>query len=255
MATNANYARLGLFVVLASALIVGAVMWFGGAGAHKHEFLVETYFVDPVSGLDVGSAVNFRGVKVGAVKRISFIAAEYPKAAPEDRQTIWVLMALDRRLIGLSDGNVEGHVNEMLAKGIHATVSASGVTGLSRIEMNYPKTKIQDKKISWRPKNVCVPPAPSILQSAADSAQRILGQIDRMDLVDAWTNLIFTIKSAGATIEGAGGMLDAQRGNVNEILSNLREASASLRVFADEVRSNPALLLRDRSPEPLDETR
>ena len=133
MATNANYARLGLFVVLASALIVGVVMWFGGADAHNHEFLVETYFVDPVSGLDVGSAVNFRGVKVGAVKRISFIAAEYPKAAPEDRQTIWVLLALDRRLIGLSDGNVEGHVNEMLAKGIHATVSASGVTGLSRI--------------------------------------------------------------------------------------------------------------------------
>ncbi len=255
MATSANYARLGFFMVLAGALIVGAVMWFGGADANRHEFLVETYFVDPVSGLDVGSAVNFRGVKVGAVKRISFIAAEYPKAAPEDRQTIWVLLALDRRLIGLSDGNVEGHVNEMLAKGIHATVSASGVTGLSRIEMNYPKTKIQDKKISWKPKNVCVPPAPSILQSAADSAQRILGQIDRMDLVDAWTNLIYTIKSAGATIEGAGGMLDAQRGNVNEILSNLREASASLRVFADEVRSNPALLLRDRSPEPLDETR
>ena len=255
MATSANYTRLGLFIVAASVLIVGAVIWFGGVRGNKHEIEIETYFVDPVSGLDVGSAVNFRGVKIGSVKQISFIGAQYADAAPEDRQTIWVRLALDERLIAMKDGDAKEHIKDLLDKGIHATVSASGVTGLSRIEMNFPKAKIVDKKISWKPRAITVPPAPSILQSAADSVQRILSQIDRMDLVDAWTNLIVTVRNAGAAFDNAGGLLDAQRGNVDEILSNLRDASSALRAFADEVRSNPSLLLRDRSPEPLDETR
>jgi len=150
---------------------------------------------------------------------------------------------------------MEERIREMLDRGIHATVSASGVTGLSRIEIDYPKTKIQDKKISWTPRFFCIPPAPSILQSAADSAQRILNQIDHMDLVDAWTNLIYTIKSAGQALDGATSLIDAQRGNMNEIIVNLRDASSSLRAFSDEIRANPSLLIRDRSPEPLDETR
>lgn len=252
---EANYAKLGFFIIVCAALIVGALVWFGGAGGNKHEYLIETYFSDPVSGLDVGSAVNFRGVRVGSVKRISFIGAIYPAAAHEDYPTIWVQLAIDSRLFGFADHDrVEDIFRDMIAKGIHATVSASGVTGLSRIEMNYPKTEIEDKKISWQPHSICVPPAPSILQSAADSAQRILNQIDRMDLVEAWTNFLYTIKSAGNALDHASALLDSQRGNITDTLDNLRDASASFRSFAETIRGNPSLLLRDQSPKPLDET-
>ena len=255
MATSANYARLGFFIVLASALVVGAIVWFGGMGGKQYEYLVETYFSDPVSGLDIGSAVNFRGVKVGAVKRISFIAAEYPEAAPEDRQTIWVQLALDRRLIGMRSESDDSLIRELVAKGVHATVSASGVTGLSHIEVNFPKSKIKDMRISWTPRSICIPPAPSILQNVADSAQHILDQLNRMDLVDAWTNLISTIRNADAAFNNASALLDSQRGNMSEIVDNLRDATQSFRVFADEIRVNPGALLRDRPREPLDETR
>ncbi len=255
MATSPNYARLGFFIVIAGALIVCSLVWFGGMGGNKHEFLAETYFENPVSGLDVGSTVNFRGVKLGSVKRISFIGAEYPHANAEDQQIIWVQLAFDERLLGMRGEDAEDHLRDMVSRGIHATVSASGVTGLSHIEINFPKMNIKDRKISWKPRSTCIPPAPSILQSAADSAQRILGQIDRMNLLDAWTNLVTTIKNANSAMENADGLLSAERGNINEIIENLREASVSLRVFANEIRENPAALLRDNPPEPLDETR
>ena len=257
MNTNeANYTKLGFFIVACTALIIGALVWFGGMGGNKHEYLIETYFSDPVSGLDVGSAVNFRGVKVGSVKRISFIGAQYNDAAPEDRQTIWVQLAIDCRLFGREDlSRIEDLFREMLAKGIHATVSASGVTGLSHIEMNYPKSEIIDKKISWRPRSICVPPAPSILQSVADSAQRILNQIDQMDLVEAWTNFLSTVKSAGGALDHASALIDSQRGNIDDTMGSLRDAASSIRSFADTIRENPSLLLRDQAPKPLDETR
>jgi hypothetical protein len=42
---------------------------------------------------------------------------------------------------------------------------------------------------------------------------------------------------------------------VGEIMDNVREASIGLRAFTDEIRANPASLIRSSSPERLDETR
>ena len=50
-------------------------------------------------------------------------------------------------------------------------------------------------------------------------------------------------------------LLETNGGNVSEILDNLREASSSLRDFANEIKSNPSLLLRSNDPDRLPETR
>ena len=99
---QANYARIGFFIIVGIALILTTLVWLGGFGGNKNEFLVETFFSNPVSGLDVGSAVNLRGVRVGSVKRISFVGAEYDVTMPEDGRKIYVLLALDRRLFRLN---------------------------------------------------------------------------------------------------------------------------------------------------------
>ena len=70
---QANYARIGGFIIVGIALIVATLVWFGGVSGKDSEFLVETYFPNDVTGLDVGSTVNFRGVRMGSVKRISFV--------------------------------------------------------------------------------------------------------------------------------------------------------------------------------------
>ena len=42
---------------------------------------------------------------------------------------------------------------------------------------------------------------------------------------------------------------------MGEIMDNVREASIGLRAFTDEIRANPAALLRTSTPDRLDETR
>ena len=83
-----SYAKIGFFIVAGVALIAATVVYIGGMRAAQHEFPAETFFDDSVSGLDVGSTVDLRGVRVGTVKRISFIGAEYADARPEDRRKI-----------------------------------------------------------------------------------------------------------------------------------------------------------------------
>ena len=253
---HANYARIGGFIIFGIVLILITLAWLGGAGGKQNEFLAETFFSNDVSGLDVGSAVNLRGVRVGSVKRISFIGAVYDVASHEDGRKIHVLLSLDKRLFRVNKAeNPKKTLEGFVSRGLHATVSASGVTGLSHIELNFPKGKVVDEKIGWTPENVTIPPAPSILQSAADSATQILDQINRMDLLAAWTNIVSTLENANSTLSSLGTLLESNGGNVGEILDNLRETSASLRDFANDIKSNPSLLIRSNDPDRLPETR
>ena len=112
-----------------------------------------------------------------------------------------------------------------------------------------------EKAYGWRPVHVVIPPAPSILQSAADSAQQILDQLNRMDFVEAWSNVLDVTRQARTFLWSANTVLLGEQGGISEIVGNLREASASLRDFADGIRNNPSSILRTYTPERLEETR
>lgn len=255
-ASETSYAKIGFFIVLGVALTAGVLVHIGGLGAKNSEFLVETFFSDPVSGLDVGSSVNFRGVRVGSVRRITFIGAQYGDAAVADMQKIYVEMAIDSRLFRFGDSQRPRQVVESLvAKGLHATVSASGVTGLSRIELNFPKGELREERPSWRAEHPLIPPAPSILQSAADSATQVLNQLNKMDFAAAYSNLLAIAQSAGTTLDNFNTVLTGEQGGISEIVQNVRDASVAIRDFADQIRSNPSSLLRSSTPNELPETK
>ena len=188
MANQANYSKIGFAVVAGAAAIVLTLVYLGGALGKGEVVYAETYSDAPVSGLSVGSAVNLRGVKVGEVKEISFVGSEYDEAKGDDIPKIYILIAFTTsKMRTTEDEDPEEHLREFVKKGIHATVTSSGVTGLSKIELNFPRTPIETRPISWRPRHVCIPPAPSMLESFADSAARLMNQLNRMDFVAAWT--------------------------------------------------------------------
>ena len=253
---EANFAKIGVFILAGMALIAGTLIYLGGVGGAKREYHVETYFANDVSGLDVGSAVNFRGVRIGAVKEISFIGVEYEGMPLNVARNIYVLMALDSKLfrVPTSGDSVGNAMQRMVAHGLHATVTASGITGLSRIELNFPKTEIVDEKIPWKPRHLFIPPAPSILESAADSATKILNQLNKMDFVSVWSNVVRLTGNAADMCESANGLIESQRGHISETLHNLDGAVSSLRTFAETISDNPSLLLRPRDAAPLKET-
>lgn len=252
---QANYARIGFFIIAGVALIVGTLVYLGGAGSKKNEFEAETFFSDPVSGLDVGSAVNFRGVRMGSVKRITFVGAEYEDVSREDGRKILVVMALDKTRFRMNDTRSPAKaLQDAVTRGLHATVTASGVTGLSRIELNFPKTEVPAERIAWTPHRVTIPPAPSILQNAADAATKILDQLGKMDVLDVWTNVSATVERAGSMMTTLDTLLQSNGGAVGGIVGDLREAAASVREAAAEIRANPSILLRARDAERLPET-
>jgi len=253
---HANYAKIGLAVVLGTLAILATLVYIAGIGDNSDELIVETYFNDPVDGLSVGSAVNFRGVKVGEVCEIGFITAAYPEATDiADLQRIRVLLALDLRRFGCSEPSlVKEILRERVDRGLRAMVSSSGVTGLSRIELGTPHTPVPVEQLAWRPMHPLIPPAPSLMSTLSDALRTAVDHFNKMDIVAVWSNVATVAESSVRIAEGANRLVESQRGGIGSIVRNVDDASHSVRELSERLKEDPSLILRRGDPQPLPET-
>ena len=251
MADNhASYAKIGFAVVLGAAAIVGTLVYLGGAGVHEERVYAETYSDKSVSGLSVGSVVNFRGVKVGEVKEIGFVGNKYEGVAPMDARRIYILMSFRRRDLGFYAGKID----RLVKAGLRATVTASGITGLSRIELDVAHDAGPAEMPPWKTENPYIPSAVSLLASFSDSATKVMNQINKMDLTSAWSNIHSSVRSLAAATESVSTTLETRRADIERILDDFAETAGSLKEAALELKRNPSLLVRELRPEPLAET-
>jgi paraquat-inducible protein B len=253
---HANYGRVGFAVVAAAVAIVGTLIYLGGAGGDKDVVYAEMYYDNPVTGLSVGSDVNLRGVKVGEVREISFIGSEYDDASGRDASKIYILMSFSAKKMRKGDDmDAEENLRRLVAKGLRATVTSSGVTGLSKVELNFPRTAVSDQQISWRPRHVCIPPAPSMLESFSDAVAKFMNQLNRMDFVAAWSNISTVAESAARIAANVDDLVDNGKSGIESIVRDMEGAATEVKELATSLRENPSLLLRSADAEPLPETR
>ena len=256
---RASYTRIGFTVFAGAIAIVLSLIYLGGIRGRGDEILVETCYDKPVSGLSVGSVVNFRGVKVGEVREISFIGTKYAVEGA-DNSRIYILMALQRSALGVDDLEEEEYkrwfTTIVKSFGLRATVSTSGITGLSRIELNYhrPEQLTEHRPVTWTPRHAFIPPQESLLDNISDAATKVLNQLDEMDLSTAWSNVAVSVDSLARTASAVQTMLETRQGDIDRMIDDLSESAQSVKEMASELKHNPSLILRDRKPARLEET-
>lgn len=253
-----NYAKIGFFIVAAISLIVATLVWIGGISGKRHEFLVETFFGDDVSGLDVGSSVNYRGVRVGSVRRISFIGAEYEDVSAADEQKIYVLMALDSRMFVPDDSTAsraEEKIRALVEQGLRAKVSASGITGLSHIDINFTTPVDRSEEVvAWHPAHVFIPSHPGLLQNLQTSLEQLVNEMNEADIGGALSNLTGIVSETRSLLVNVNNMVESGSGTLAETMEAIRTSAENTRELTRELMDNPGALLRDNPPAPLPET-
>jgi paraquat-inducible protein B len=102
MSAQANYFKIGLFVIGATIALVFLLVMLGAGRIFQSKILMETYFNESVQGLEVGSKVKYRGVIVGEVKSIGFTYTKYQQdITMSDRlRYVMVQATILPRLIG-----------------------------------------------------------------------------------------------------------------------------------------------------------
>ena len=255
---HASYARIGFAILAATVATAVTLIYLGGLRGHRNEIFVETYYDREVSGLSVGSSVNFRGVKIGEVREIDFVGNKY-EAKGADNLRIYILMAINPKKLGYfeDEGIAAADAVAYLVKerGLRASVTASGITGLSRIECNLNRGVAPAETFAWKPRHPFVPQKISLLDNFSDAATRVMNQINTMDLASVWSNVNASVSSMSKTMLTVQTMMETCQGDIEKVAENLSDAASSLKDLAGELKGNPSLLFRERRPAPLDETR
>ena len=140
MASEASKLKLGLFVIFAIGALVTIVLALGSGQFGAEHVNVATLVDDSVQGLEVGSPVKLRGVKVG---RVTTIVLDGGANTP--RQLIIIRMAVEAKLLGNIPEPPEpngktSHADfftDAVSKGLRASLILSGITGLKYVELDY----------------------------------------------------------------------------------------------------------------------
>jgi paraquat-inducible protein B len=131
---RANPTLIGAFLLGAIALVIAGLMVFGGGRFFTETVTYVAYFPETVSGLNDGAPVNFRGVKVGTVRRI-----EVQLDAQDLSVRVPAFLQLQRRRIRETGGTIpEGDlIAELIERGLRAQLQLQSiVTGQLSVQLD-----------------------------------------------------------------------------------------------------------------------
>jgi ABC-type transporter Mla subunit MlaD len=186
MSQKPGYFRIGLFIVVALAILAAALIAFGGGQMFRPRIYIETYLDASVQGVDVGSPVKFRGVPVGRVSGINFTFNEYGSPSQVDRYNyVIILMEIDREMFpGMFSENLTPVIEKNVAQGLRARIEPQGITGMNYIEINYvdDPSQFPSLAVDWKPHYYYIPSAPGQLTNILDSINNIMRQLEQLNI-------------------------------------------------------------------------
>jgi phospholipid/cholesterol/gamma-HCH transport system substrate-binding protein len=254
--------RLGLFILAALGGLIALLMLLGANAYFVPTLNAETYIDESVQGLAVGSPVKARGVSIGRVVEIGFVANNYQIQANPDGtagadRLVLIRMELNRRPFGNgSNDQVRSILEGMVQRGLRARLASQGLTGQAYLEVDYqPPGRIERQPIAvtWAPRDLVIPSAPSTLSRLQETAEQVVQRFaaaDPAELVLQATLLVQDLRQTNAKLNA---MLDspAVGGMANEAAATV----SALHGLADSARSGLDSLLKDagRSAERLNQ--
>lgn len=231
-----DYFKLGVFVIAGATMLAVMVLILGASKYFTTTYTMETYIAESVNGLEVGSPVKLKGVKVGTVARIGFVSNKYGN---NDRH---VLVECD-----LEPGKIDCNTHEeFIAKlttavqnGLRVSPSTLGLTGQLYLNLDYlDPAQNAALAISWQPEHVYVPSAPSTLNRVEAALSSISGFLSGLKKEDIET-IIGDVKDITAAISSFLSKADGKKLG-KEVVANLQQ-TRKLLARINRVLEDPAM--------------
>jgi paraquat-inducible protein B len=239
MAAKSNPKVIGGFVVGAVALLVAGVIAFGGGQYFARKGQAVLYFDSAsMSGLDIGSPVTFRGVKIGAV---TDIVINYDIDAQRLMIPVYVEIELDRIHVirGTQDSK---NIHALIERGLRAQlVVQSMVTGQASIDLAFhpgtPANFVGNEKAM-----VELPTLPSDIDMLKANLSDVLARIAKLPLDQIGERTLATIDSTNALMQNLNGEIagvaTSVRGVGDQATATLKDAQARLQLEDGEPMNN-----------------
>lgn len=205
MKTKVSPAVVGAFVIGAFALGTLALLAFGGFSFWEKPQRFVVYFNESIHGLDQGSAVKLRGVRVG---RVVNLKVRYD--ATQNRSFVAVVCELNRDVVtdpngALLDVGTRAALEQLVQRGLRAQLGVAGLaTGLLFVELDFknPNEFPADAPRDGSESYVVVPQVPSLISEYQKSLGEILGNVKDLDLAGLAKDISTLAQTAKKQVEG-----------------------------------------------------
>lgn len=226
MASPTNHWKLGLFVVVGLVLSLCTIVFLGARSLHKDSIHYRSYFDESVQGLEVGSAIKFRGVVIGSVSAIDI--------APDGRHVAVTtdLSVQDLSDLGLSDGTgLKSRIR--IPPELRVELASQGITGVKFLQLDFfnvqshpvpvlpfptPPNYIPSVVSTMKNLETAVVKAVDRMPELADTVlkvtqqvSRILDQVEKNKLPDAASDTLAHSNKVLASLQGAITQLDTAK--------------------------------------------
>ena len=231
MNRNANFFKLGLFVISAFALCAIFLVIFGAGTFFKKELLAETCFNESVQGLSVGSEVKYKGIQIGTVKSITSAAQMYQTKS----DYVLVTIALQQDIsMGQTGETAARRMQKAIDDGLTIRLSFKGLTGAAYLETDYDETTPQNSlDISWTPTNLYIPSKQSNMKQFGDAINQILENLSAINLKGITLNI--------------GSLLKTLDDKINQVdLKELSDLASSVMTSLDSTGRRISTVLEDK---------
>jgi ABC-type transporter Mla subunit MlaD len=230
--------KLGLFVIGGVALLFVVLFALGAGKFFQRTYQMETYIDEAVNGLEVGSQVKFRGVRVGTVSEIGFVSEKYGNRA-EGYRYVYVLCTLDKDLFGsLGAKSAKAQAADEVARGLRARPISQGLTGQLFLGLDYVEPERNPPlTVDWEPASIYVPSAPSTLSRVEQAVLGISNTLTGLETAD----LPETVKSFRRFADSASEFLENTDPKVvGPKLSATLDQTRALLARINELLADPA---------------
>ncbi|EHH1108361.1 glycerophosphodiester phosphodiesterase [Vibrio parahaemolyticus] len=191
--------KLGLFVVSALVSLFVVLFILGGRSLFAPKIIVETYFDESVSGLEVGAPVRFRGITAGEVVSIELSDALYEAAVPRENRKSYVVVRSEitgaKRTIEEWNRSIEISIE----RGLRATTQLAGITGQQYLSFDYTSMD-EGLSFNWKPNYPYVPSTKSSAGKIVSGIQSLIARLDEADINTLVANINMLIETLNQSI-------------------------------------------------------
>jgi len=275
VANKTNHWKLGLFVVVALAIALAAVVALGLRRLNRDGIPMVTYFDESVQGLDQGSPVKFRGVTIGNVQSITI--------APDHLHVeVWMRLYTDE-LARMGFGP-----EDKRDPSLRPQLAAAGITGVKFVQFdNFPPDRypdyyapavqstlkgleevvnevgaklprltdeLSDTLFEAKKSLRSITDLSTWIKSDDSGLKRVVAALDeaatsiKKAIVQAeLSQTTSSLRGAASSVNDAAGKLGNEAGQIDETLRGLREALEAIRALAARLDRDPTMLIRGRA--------
>jgi phospholipid/cholesterol/gamma-HCH transport system substrate-binding protein len=200
--TRANYVLIGAFTLVVSIGLLLFGLWAAKYSSERSWQEYQVVFREAVTGLSIGSPVQYNGIAVGSITKLSL--------APEDPSQVIARIRLDS--------------NTPVKTDTRAKLAITSLTGPSIIQLSGGSPQSQMLTTADTRDAPVIQTAPSALQNITDTANRIVERLDQVLSDENVASINATLKN----LQNISGDISDREAGVQALLVSARDAANSL---------------------------